>query len=287
VNRAVADAVGALWGVDVTAGVPLTGGEDSEVWRCGGHVLRVHPEGVPPEEVAWCQAWASAVAATVPEVLLPLRSRDGTTLAVAQGCVLEVVPFVPGEPLDPRDAAQRRQAVDLLVRLTDAADRLDLGERPGWGGLRWDEAGWTEASGLPDHELDDFWQGWSKEAAAGRRPLHADLQQGNLVVRDGRIVALLDHDDARVMHPLEELAYTAGELARMDGSWRLDRPLWQAVLADYAERTGVAVNESTVRALLRVQLRWWVGLGLHPADPDPADAVIHAALFGDLRHPLP
>lgn len=88
------------WGVDTSAPAALLGGDDSEVWRRGPHVVRVHPPDAPVVEVRWCQAWAAAVGAQVPEVLRPLASEVGTTLTVLAGRAVEVVPFVAGEHLD-------------------------------------------------------------------------------------------------------------------------------------------------------------------------------------------
>lgn len=272
---AVAQAVRAGWGVDTSDPVALVGGEDSEVWRCGAQVVRVHPAFCPEAEVRWCQAWATAVGAHVPEVVQPLPDRDGATLRAVDGQAVEVVPYVVGAHLDPADAAQLDLAADLLLRLAAAAQGLDLGPRLTWDGRCWDPQGWAERAQLPDPDLDAWYDAWSATTAVEWRPPHHDVHQLNVLVREGRIpriTAPLDHDDARIAHPDEELAQTSWDFDA-DG-WRTD-PTRGPALLDAVEALGRPVDRDVVRRLVRVQLRRWIGWtrAAEERDGDPRDTL--------------
>lgn len=198
-------------------------------------------------------SWAAITGLQVPEVLQPLPSRDGTTLAQAGGHIIEVVPFAAGGHADRADDAQLALVADLLVWLQTACAGLDLGPRPTtWGGHPRDPAAWTVHADLPDPELDRWYAEWSASTAAHRAPLHHDVHELNVLVHGGRVTALLDHDDARMAHPDEELAQASWELGS-DG-WRHD-PRRGPTCLDAVERCGRPVDREVLRRLVRV-LRW-------------------------------
>ena len=59
------------------------------------------------------------------------------------------------------------------------------------------------------------WLERNRDQLSGRRAiLHGDLRTGNYLVRDGRIVAMLDFEDAHVGDPVQDLAHCALRLFR-------------------------------------------------------------------------
>jgi aminoglycoside phosphotransferase (APT) family kinase protein len=59
------------------------------------------------------------------------------------------------------------------------------------------------------------WLYRNRDQLSGRRAiLHGDLRTGNYLVRDGRIVAMLDFEDAHVGDPVQDLAHCALRLFR-------------------------------------------------------------------------
>jgi len=237
----------------------------------------VSPEVAAAVQHGWgvdLASWAAVTGLQVPEVLQPLPSRDGTTLAQAGGHVIEVVPFAAGGHADRADDAQLALVADLLVRLQTACAGLDLGPRPTWGGHPWDPAAWTVHADLPDPELDRWYAEWSASTAAHRAPLHHDVHELNVLVHGGRVTALLDHDDARMAHPDEELAQASWELGS-DG-WRHD-PRRGPTCLDAVERCGRPVDREVLRRLVRVQLRWSVGRWRCGGATDGSDRVLRWA----------
>jgi aminoglycoside phosphotransferase (APT) family kinase protein len=83
---------------------------------------------------------------------------------------------------------------------------------------------------------------------------HGDYRLGNFMLRDGRIVAVLDWELAHVGDPIEDIAYSGLPL------WRGHSPLLSRLLAEdeyfarYEERTGLTIDAKI--------FRFWTVLGL-------------------------
>ncbi len=90
--------------------------------------------------------------------------------------------------------------------------------------------------------------------------MHGDFYAGNVLVRDGHIVGLLDWDEAFLGPPERELAWAAWEWG--DGLSTLGSDLEGArtFVADYVAAGGPAhpVDEEALRQLIRQRLRWEV-----------------------------
>jgi aminoglycoside phosphotransferase (APT) family kinase protein len=90
------------------------------------------------------------------------------------------------------------------------------------------------------------WLYRNRDQLSGRRAiLHGDLRTGNYLVRDGRIVAILDFEDAHVGDPVQDLAHCALRLFR----GRTRRPSGlvplSELLAMYEEAAGWTVPRNS------------------------------------------
>jgi hypothetical protein len=114
------------------------------------------------------------------------------------------VAFLDGERGHDGDRKHRRRATGLLARLHRALFPVHMKPRPPFGAPR------IASSDLDDPELD----GWP-DAFNGRhperQPLHGDFYSGDVLVRAGRIVGLVDWDEAFIGPPERELAWAAWE----------------------------------------------------------------------------
>ncbi|MGI8594506.1 MAG: phosphotransferase enzyme family protein [Solirubrobacteraceae bacterium] len=229
----------------------LLGGEESAAYRLGRHVVRIGPAWRADAEVEWCHAVAAAAAARVAEALAPCRTATGSTVARVARRPVTVWPFVEGSRGDDRDRGQRAQAADLLARLHDALAGVRLGPRPPASAPR------AEVPDLEDPELDEWLDDFDR-AHESRQPLHGDFYGGNVLVREGRIVGLLDWDEAFVGPPERELAWAAWEWG--DGLGTLALQGARTFIAEYAAAGGPArpIGGDCLRQLVRQRIRWEV-----------------------------
>jgi Ser/Thr protein kinase RdoA (MazF antagonist) len=192
---------------------------------------------------------ALAAAEVVPEAIAPLLRPDGSTVVRIDDRPVTLWRLIDGAKADDRDPAQRAQAADLLARLHRA-----LAERP----LRGRPA--SPVPSVPTPDLDDpdldTWLRLFDRDHTDVHALHGDFYAGNTLVADGRIVALIDWDEAIVGPPERELAWAAWEWGDCLDSVDLG-PALEFVDA-YKAAGGPArrIREHDLRQLVRQRLRW-------------------------------
>ena len=231
----------------------LEGGWKNELLRYGEAVLRL--ERTTLGSARWEHELLRFLAPRVPEAVLPLAGPEPWEC----GRVASLWPWVPGAPLDRGDEAQRLALVELLARLHRAGLAWQGGPRPGVPGYpdldpvrnRWWD--WELVEKPPAliraYEATRDWLADPPGLALGA--VHGDVSRGNLRVREGRIVALLDWEDARLDWPAWELANATWEACRAGDA--LDDARAERFLAAYAE-TGGPGERSAFGPLLRLRL---------------------------------
>lgn len=269
------------WGLRADrAAMRLFGGEESAAFRIGEHVVRVGPAWRRDEELQWSYSVAAAVAARVPEVTAPVPRTAGGYLVRAAGRPVSVWPYVAGDWADPDNEDQRRQAAQLLARLHCAfAAVRTLPRRPSAPG-----PGDVHNPLLPDPDLDrwmdDFYARHSR-----RHPLHGDFYRGNILVRDGIIVALVDWDDVFIGPPEQELAWAVREWTQRRRT-TLDIAAAQQFTGQYRAAGGTAepITPEDLAQLIRDRIRREVtysqAVGVWGISADPDDVAYEA---GQLR----
>lgn len=245
------DTVRRQWGAAPTVAERLHGGEESATYRLGDHVVRVGPTWRGTAELECCYRVASFAAREVPEALAPLATASGLVVARVDSRPVTVWPYVEGVWGDEGDRGQRRQAAALLARLHR---RL-----AGWRG-RARPASRSPLVAVPDladPELDRWLADFDRRHPR-RYPLHADAYPGNVLVREGRIVALLDWDEAIIGPPERELAWAAMEWG--DGLWADTREAVHEFVAEYRSAGGPAepLDDVAITQPYRERIRWEV-----------------------------
>jgi Ser/Thr protein kinase RdoA (MazF antagonist) len=252
---------------------PLAGGYECDVALLGTSdgarcVLRVSPSGRSVEELAWAYDLAAYAATRIPETVAPLAATDGSLLFRHQGRPVSVFPFVAGRLLDRESPAELDSAARLLGRLHRVLPEWPtLRPRPGSPDpvlSTPDVASAAEleqqAAALPDAQLDDFLTRWRAHPRLPAVPIHADFYRGNLLCSEGRVVGLLDWDDARVSSREYELAWSVWEFAQApEPGVTLDAGRAARFLTAYEETGPVDVSDrSFVVPLIRAHLRFEV-----------------------------
>ncbi|GAA2429244.1 hypothetical protein GCM10010191_48250 [Actinomadura vinacea] len=244
------------WGkaLDGTA-VRLYGGEESAAYRIGDLVVRVGTTWRGQAETEWCHAIAAHAASAMPEAVAPLRTRDGTTCVLAEERVLSLWRYVSGEWPDAELPHMREEAARLLARLHRALSSYTPPPRPVASFLETGLYGRPphDAPKLADPDLDQWLAGFHCRNRR-RHPLHGDFYAGNTLARDGRLVAVLDWDEAVVGAPEVEVASAALEWSDEDGDATRQR---REFVDSYHRAGGTAgpMDDVTVTQLIRHRLR--------------------------------
>jgi aminoglycoside phosphotransferase (APT) family kinase protein len=127
---------------------------------------------------------------------------------------------------------------------------------------------------MSDPVLDRWLAAFDAQQPA-RQPLHGDFYAGNTLVRDGRIVALLDWDDAFCGPPEQELAQAAWEWG--DGLSSFDLSAAERFTRRYAAAGGPAEPltggelAQLIRERLRIDVAWRRAAWRHGTPCDAAD----------------
>jgi hypothetical protein len=173
---------------------PLARGARNQVFLAarGGRRLVVRRSGRPAASLAWsstCWSTCARAASRFPRWCRPRRPPAGRRPAGAA---------VPAEPA-PRDRGDWRRVVEVLR----AVHRLTAGwpQRPGFASARellaHDRGGDVRLDAMPADAVAAVHAAWWPILDGPECAVHADVGGGNVLV-DGRAVALLDWDEARV-----------------------------------------------------------------------------------------
>lgn len=247
---ATVEAVLAAWQIEITdeaAPHRLSGGQEAAAFRVGRYVVRVGAAWRRDEDLAWCGAVARAAAEAVPEAIGPIPAVDGRTVVRIGDRPITVWPFVDGLAGDDTDENQRLAAADLLARVHAALSTVRLPPAP----VRHTPA--ASVPDLSDPALDDWLAGFG---SATQQLVHGDFYADNVLVdRQGRIIGLIDWDEASIGSAESELAGAAWEWGL--GRDTLDLAAAQRFVEHYLAAGGTAgrIDEIALRQLIRQRIR--------------------------------
>jgi Ser/Thr protein kinase RdoA (MazF antagonist) len=217
------------------------------VFRGGEFVVRV--EQADAASVSWEHALLRFLADEIEQVVAPLAALDGATFYVDGDHLVSVFPFLEGEGLRSREALFREQLPVLLARLHGRADAWPVTEqRPGVPSLRdrdWDRNDWWDWS-LIDKPTSlarafDELREWVAGAGELRVcAIHGDFHTGNILVRDERVVGVVDWQYSRRDWPALELAGVVWDLSWDGTSTTIDHALRDELVQRYVDAGGPA-----------------------------------------------
>ncbi len=190
----------ALGADDATAATPVSGGQDTAIWRIdrpgGRYALRVFATG---EERKCAREVATMRAAAAGGIPVPTVHAEGS----CQGRPALLLSWCPGRPLFAALQAKPLRVWPLGVRFGRMQARLhavSLPETPPYAPDQWLDWGGGLESPLRERLL-----------AAARRPLvlcHLDYHPLNVMTDGGRITAVLDWPNGLPADPRADLART-------------------------------------------------------------------------------
>jgi len=184
---------------------PLGGGYQNELWRAG-ECLVVRVEAASPESVAWEHELLAFLAPRITEVVEPVHRTSGSTFVELGGRVISVWPYVDGSPARRRHEPHALGAVKLLGRVHRATAGWDGGQRPGARPV---------------------------DGQGARGPIHGDFYRGNVLIRRGRIVGLVDWEESCVDLFAYDLANAVWEFCKDKRRHDFDPGLARAMVDAY------------------------------------------------------
>ena len=226
-----------------------------------GIVVRWESRPFDASDVEWEHGAVAAVAAAVPEVVSPLRARDGSTWFSFDGRAVSVYPFVSGARAQ-RSREHAALAGAFVSRLQRAASSLVVAPPPRRPPLA------SHAWAAESPELPPPLVAYADAIAAARREgvaivanlrglglqvglIHNDLYPRNVLVRDDRIVALVDWAEARLDWLAYDLANAMWEFCHVGDE--LVEAHVGAFLGAYREGGGPVVDEDPLVPLIRLR----------------------------------
>ncbi|HEY2792576.1 MAG TPA: aminoglycoside phosphotransferase family protein [Micromonosporaceae bacterium] len=247
------DLLRSRYGIEAGSLTPLSGGEACRVYCIDGSqplVARMSPLTVA--ELAWTATAADAFGRIIPEVVRPIAALDGALATGVDGDALSVWPYVDGVRLDREDPSARDAAARLLAALHRNCALIGNAARPPS----------PPESSLPgdvtdvtDPQLDERLRAWRSTGGWPYGGVHGDFFRGNVLCRDGRIVGLIDWDEARVDYVATELAWSVWEFAKARDGDRLRPDRAADFLRTYREAGGPAYPADMLGSFIRDRLR--------------------------------
>jgi Ser/Thr protein kinase RdoA (MazF antagonist) len=196
----------------VDVGEPLEGGFANDLFRVVADgrtfVLRIKHSELNEEDLAWEHRVVGLLADRLDEVQAPVGARDRTTFFVLGGRAASLLPFVEGAAADATHREHRREAARALGRLHRAGVDVCVAPRPRLEPLP--KLDWPPLVVPP--ELEDWrteieqareWATRYVSEVAAERELpmslvHGDFFPGNVLIADGKVVALIDWEEANL-----------------------------------------------------------------------------------------
>jgi Ser/Thr protein kinase RdoA (MazF antagonist) len=252
---------------EVAVGERLEGGYANDLFRVVADgralVLRVKHPPVVDEDITWEHRLMQLLSARLPEVVAPLRARDGTTVIRVGERVGWLMPFLDGAPADAGRAGHRAAAARALGRVHRAGVQLQLSRRPRLRPLS--ELAWPPLR-VPA-ELEQWsatianertWARSYVAALSDRRDLprtlvHGDFFPGNVLVTDDGVSGIIDWEEAQVDWGTWDLACAIGSFCQAGDD--LDADACRAFVDDYRAAGGTAAShdDDLLVPLMRVK----------------------------------
>ena len=270
----------------------LTGGYANDVFRLDGAalptVLHIKHPPADGDSVDWEHRLLAQLSVHLPEALPPLPAVDGSTWFWFRGRPVWLVAWAPGGPAGPQD----RQAVaTVLGRLHSCPAQVS--SRPNHARLLQLPlppvrqlptalASWQPAMAGARAELTNLVRWLERE----RRPVtgltHNDIFQGNVLVHQGRVTAVLDWEEAEMDWQVWDLASSLWPFCAQGD--RLDDQAVVDFLAAYRTAGGPVPPDEDDLIVPLVRARLLLEVLRAPDDRDPqwdhqlANLRAHAAL---------
>jgi len=237
--------------------LPLTGGYESDIWRCNQWVVRVGPAGRDVDQLAWTHQWGMYCAAHLPQVITPVQAVNDNTIIRWDDRPVTVYPYIAGTLLDLHDESLVMQAARLLAQIHA------LGVQ--WPALKPDtvthlkiNAEFADPPSIQDPQLDAWERDFFKRDDLMIGAVHGDYYRGNILCDHGRITGIIDWDESAVRPIITEVAWATWEFTHNPAGDDLNMPRARQFVRAYQAETDILSKDdiSMLIPLIRRHLRY-------------------------------
>lgn len=188
-------------------------------------IVVVRVERAPLRSVAWEHSLVRFFAGRLPEIAAPIAQP-----IEAEGAVVSLWPYVRGRPARRRDPSHAVAAAKVLARLHHAGRDWDGGQKP----------------------VRRSWEAAPVEVEGERGPVHGDFFGGNILMRRGRVVGVVDWEESSIDLLAYDLANAVWQFCVDKRRHDFDQGLAAAMLQAY----GSDLRPDDLIPLILIRLRW-------------------------------
>ena len=251
----------------------LSGGEESEIWLARSDnvsaIVRISPPSRSLTQLMQTHELMLSLQPLLPAVIAPLKAVDGSTLFLYNEHPIALFPFVEGHHLDREQSSHRLVAAQLLAQLHKAM----LTNFPAVGSQIQRRVVLTSHLSRikdPDFLIDPELDAWNaalmqQPSSYTYGPIHGDYYHRNLLVKDGRVVAVLDWDDAHIDFLMQEVAWAAWEFCKASSRDNWHPAHARAFLQAYRDAGGPCKTEEYASVLPFIRWRMREEIRFHLA----------------------
>lgn len=191
----------------------LTGGYECDVWRVGRYVVRVSPEWRSDAELDWTYHTVTALAKEIPEVVAPIKTKDGTYFFRYENRPVLVFPYVEGELLGRNNSELLRQSAELLARIHTVLMRLSDGTNrpPSHPSAPTEKPVQDDPKYIQDAFLDDWYNAFVRRDDLRMGLMHGDYYRANILCDGDQITGVIDWDGLHYGAVIREIAWSTWE----------------------------------------------------------------------------
>jgi Ser/Thr protein kinase RdoA (MazF antagonist) len=255
----------------------LTGGYANDVFKLDAagppSVLHLKHPPVDRDSLDWEHQLLARLSSHLPEALAPMPATDGSTWFWFRGRPVWLVAWAPGRPAGP----EHREAVATVLGRLHACP-VEMSSRPNHAGLlqlplpRLRQlpaalAPWRSDIARARAELTDLVRWLDRERRPVTGTTHNDIFEGNVLVHEGRVTAVLDWEEAEVDWQVWDLASSLWPFCAIGD--RLDDRAVAEFLAAYRSAGGPVPPAEDDLIVPLVRARRILEVLRAPTDRDP------------------
>ena len=235
----------------------LDGGYECDVWQVDSLIVRICPEWRTDGELRWVYDLVAHCAQHIPQVIAPIKTKDGEDFIRIDNRPVLVFPYIDGSG----DSMLIAESARMLANIHKTAMRW-LQRQPPRPASHQSAPQVLSMEHIPDYikdpELDTWLDTVYAEMPKTMGVIHGDFYRGNILCKDGQITGIIDWDECRVGPIIEEVAWSMWEFCQIESRDDLDMEKTRIFLQAYQEvNSGLPSTEyQAIIPLIRSHLRY-------------------------------
>lgn len=184
----------------------LDGGYECDVWKVDSLIVRMCPEWRTDAELRWVYDLVTHCAQHIPQVIAPIKTKDGQPFIRINNRPVLVFSFIEGS----RDNTLITEAAKALANIHKAAMDWPQLNTPRPSPAQ-PKVQVIDPEYLKDSELDTWQNTTYANMSKTKGIMHGDFYAGNILCKNRRITGIIDWDECRDGPIIEEVAWAMWE----------------------------------------------------------------------------